>query len=105
MPKVYQRTAARLDLLEHFAFLADQAGLDVADRFLAHAESSFNDLADQPMMGAPLTLKASGLAGLRRWRIRDFESYLVFYLPRSDGVSIVRVLHGARDWWNLVGIT
>ena len=29
---------------------------------------------------------------------------LVFYMPRSDGVSIVRVLHAARDWRGLLGI-
>jgi hypothetical protein len=24
------------------------------------------------------------------------------YLPRSGGVSILRVLHAAQDWWNLL---
>jgi toxin ParE1/3/4 len=27
----------------------------------------------------------------------------VFYEPRPDGVSIVRVLHAASDWWGLLG--
>jgi toxin ParE1/3/4 len=26
-----------------------------------------------------------------------FERYVVFYLPMSDGIDIVRVLHSARD--------
>lgn len=51
MPAVYQRAAARRDLVDHFVHLA-----------------------------------------------------MVFYLPRADGVSIVRVLHAARDWWGLLGI-
>ncbi len=28
---------------------------------------------------------------------RAFRKYLVFYIPRSDGIEVVRVLHGARD--------
>ena len=57
MPKVYQRTAARRDLVEHFVYLAENASIDTAERFLAYAEASFDDLAEQPKMGAPLTLK------------------------------------------------
>jgi toxin ParE1/3/4 len=26
-----------------------------------------------------------------------FSRYLLFYLPISDGIDVVRVLHGARD--------
>ncbi len=44
------------------------------------------------------------LAGMRKWRINDFDNYLIFYLPRPDGVSIVRVLYSAQDWWSLLGI-
>lgn len=104
MPKVYQRATARRDLVEHFEYLADNAGLDTAERFLASAEASFDDLARQPRMGAPLTLEHPELAGLRKWRVRDFDNHLIFYMPRPEGVSIVRVLHAARDWWAALGI-
>lgn len=105
MPKIYQRAAARLDLVEHFVYLAENASPDMAERFLTNAQVSFSELAGQPMMGAPLTaLRHPALVDLRKWRIKDFDNYLVFYLPYPDGVSIVRVLHAARDWWNLFGI-
>lgn len=103
MPKVYQRAAARRDLVEHFIYLAENAGLDTAERFLTRAEASFDDLAQQPKIGAPLTLRAPELAGLRKWRVRDFDNYIVFYFPTPDGISVVRVLHAARDWWGLLG--
>ena len=103
MPKVYQRAAARRDLVEHFVYLGENAGLNTAERFLTNAEASFNDLAVQPMIGAPLTLRHPDLAGMRKWHVKDFDNHLIFYLPRPDGVSIVRVLHGARDWWSLLG--
>ena len=104
MPTVYQRAAARRDLVEQFIYLAEQAGLDTAERFLTNAEVSFNDLARQPMIGVPLTLQHPNLAGIRKWHIKDFDNHLIFYLPYPDGVSIVRVLHAARDWWSLLGM-
>ena len=104
MPKVYRRAAARRDLVEQFVYLAENAGLDIAERFLANAETSFNELAGQPKIGAPLTLRDTALAGMRKWRVKDFDNHLIFYLPRANGVSIVRVLHAARDWWGLLGI-
>lgn len=104
MPKVYQHAAAKRDLVEHFICLAENVGLEIAERFLTNAEASFNDLAGQPMIGAPLTLRHPELAGLRKWRVNNFDNSLIFYLPRPDGVSIVRVLHAARDWWSLLGL-
>ena len=104
MPKVSQRAAARRDLVEHFVYLAEHAGLATAARFLPNAEASFNDLAEQPMIGAPLTLRHPALASLRKWRIKDFDNYLIFYLPRPDRVAILRGLHAARDWGSLLGI-
>ena len=105
MPKVHRREAARRDLVEHFVYLAENASLDTAERFLSNAEASFNDLARQPTMGAPLmlTLKNPDLAGMRKWRVKGFDNHLIFYMPRPDGVSVVRVLHGATDWWSLLG--
>jgi toxin ParE1/3/4 len=79
MPTVTQREAARRDLVEHFVYLAENAGLDVTERFLTNAEASFNDLAQQPRIGAPLTLKHPDLANVRKWRVKDFDHHLVFY--------------------------
>lgn len=104
MATVHRRLAARRDLVEHFDYLEEHAGLDTAERFLTQAEASFNDLARQPGMGAPLTLKHPQLAGIRKWRVKDFDNHLIFYMPRPDGVSVVRVLHAASDWWALLGV-
>ena len=103
MPVVRQREAARRDLVEHFVYLAENASLDTAERFLSLAEATFEDLARQPGIGAPLNLKQPDLANIRKWRVKDFDNHLVFYEPRPDGVSIVRVLHAASDWWQLLG--
>jgi len=102
--KIYQRQQARHDLIECFVYLAENASLSIAERFLTNAEVSFNDLALNPLMGSPLKSKTPKLAGIRKWRVKEFNNILIFYLPRQNGVSIVRVLHGSQDWWNLLGL-
>jgi toxin ParE1/3/4 len=104
MSKVFIRAVARRDLADHYMYFAERAGIEAADRFLTDAEGSFTDLVAQPAMGAPLALRAPELAGMRKWRVNGFENILIFYLARPGGVSIVRVLHAARDWWGLLGI-
>lgn len=105
MPRIAQSEAARRDLIEHFVYLAENAGLDVADRFFAQAEMTFEDLVHQPRIGTPLHLKHAALAQIRKWSVREFNNHLVFYVPQADadGISIVRVLHAASDWWTLLG--
>lgn len=104
MRRVYQRAAARRDLVEHYVYLAEVAGEDIAERFLAQAEHTFTELAENREIGPSLKLRSPQLAGLRKWRVKDFEAFLVFYFPRADGVSIVRVLHASQDWWGRLGV-
>jgi len=44
------------------------------------------------------------LAGVRKWRVKGFERFLIFYQTHLDAISIVRVLHTAQDWWRLLDI-
>jgi len=104
MATVYRRAAARQDLFAHYVYLAENASEATAERFLTNVETSLNELAMQPEMGAPAATKRSELTGLRKWEVRGFDNILIFYLPRDDGVSIVRVLHAARDWWRMLGL-
>ena len=104
MRKVFRRAAARRDLIEHFVYLAQEADEATAERFFASADDTFLQLAQDPNIGTPLLLNAKELVALRKWRVRDFPKYLIFYLPRPDGVSIVRVLYGNQDWWGLLGL-
>ena|ERR1700693_2152837 len=41
MPRVYKRPAARRDLVEHYVYLAENAGEETADRFLRQADVTF----------------------------------------------------------------
>jgi toxin ParE1/3/4 len=102
--QVFKRAAAKRDLVEHFVYLAEHASLEVADEFLAQAEESFSQLAKYPELGVRLTLRRTQTTGMRKWQVKGFESFLIFYLTRPAGISIVRVLHAAQDWWGLLGL-
>jgi toxin ParE1/3/4 len=104
MPRVHKRAIAKRDLVEQYVYLAGHAGVEIAERFLASAGESFTDLSRNPGMGSPLSLRSPKLAGLRKWRVSGFENFLIFYLPRPDGVSILRVLHAAQEWWTVLEI-
>lgn len=104
MPRLFKRAAARRDLLEHAVYLAGEGGGELAERFLSQAEASCAVLLDQPQMGSPLVVTDPELAGIREWPVKDFESFLIFYLPHDRGVTIVRVLYARQDWWRMLGV-
>lgn len=81
----------------------NRPGEVLADEFLVAAESSFVALSEHPAMGSAIHSRRPEFVALRKWRVRDFDNFLIFYEPRPDGVSIVRVLHGTQDWWRLIG--
>ncbi len=104
MSQIRIRAAARRDLIAHYVYLYENADSEIAERFLTCAEESFSDLAAHTVIGAPLTLRRPELAGMRKWHVKEFEKFLIFYMPSRGGVSIVRVLHAAQDWWGLLGL-
>lgn len=97
--------AARADLIAHAVYLSEKASDEIAERFLARAEESFELLSDHPSMGSPLTLKDPALAGIRKWMVKNFDKFLIFYMPQADDLLIVRVLHTSQDWWRLLGFS
>src|SRR5215831_11293529 len=104
MARVHKRATAKRDLVEHYVYLAEEAGIETAERFLRQAGESFSAPARMPGLGMALTVSHAELDGIRKWQVKDFEKFLIFYLPDTRGVSIVRVLHAARDWWGLLGV-
>lgn len=84
------------DLFEIASYIATDKP-DAAIRFLDAAESTFKILASMPEMGRPRRFSNPKLSGIRSFRVDGFENFLIFYRPLSDGIEVIRVLHGARD--------
>ncbi len=104
MGRVERSAAARADLISHFVYLADAASEAIGDRFLDRALESFDLLAGQPQIGPVATSQIPALASVRKWRVKNFERYLIFYIPIEGGVRIIRILHTAQDWWRLLDL-
>ena len=98
MSRAFERPAARRDFIIHYAYLAENAGLETAKRFRAAVESTYAQLAGMPGMGAPAKVLQGKHSGVRIWRVRDFEDYLIAYRPHRAGVAIQRLVHGRRDY-------
>ena len=77
--------------------MADRATVEVAERYVTALDQTCARLAKQPLSGTPYDSGVARLEGMRRAPVSGFTSYLLFYLPRTGGIDVVRVLHGARD--------
>jgi toxin ParE1/3/4 len=58
---------------------------------------TLTQIAKIPKIGVSYPLQNSRLAGLRKWPIKDFSNYIIFYLEKPEKIEVVRILHGARD--------
>ena len=89
---------ARRDLIEQASYLAENASPSVAERFLDAVEQTAAGLAAMPRKGRVWkSARFETRSELRVWKVAGFPKILIFYQLESSGISVVRVLHGARD--------
>ena len=65
------------DIEDYAGYLARNASLDVALRFLAAANETFSLFATQPDMGWHARLSTPALGTLRMFRVAGFERMLI----------------------------
>ena len=90
MARILLRPRAKADLVEIWDYIAEDSETR-ADAFLETIEQKMKILAERPKVGRQRDELAEG--------IRSFpvSRYVIFYIPIDAGISVVRVLHGARD--------
>jgi toxin ParE1/3/4 len=86
-----QTPDAREDLAEIWLYIC-QHDVAAADRLLGHLHDAMDTLAANPEAGQ----KRPDLA--EEIRFFPVGNYLIFYTPEEDGITVIRVLHGARDY-------
>lgn len=91
MGRVLRTTQALEDLDGLWSYIA-QHNVPAADRMLDGLYERFQLLADNPLLGERQPYLADG-----EYRRFTYRNYVVYYTPNDDGVTIVRVLHGARE--------
>lgn len=90
MPVLKWRQTAREDLLELVGYIADD-NPDAAQELKDEIEAKASALARRPHM-----YKTGRVAGTREMVIRS--NYVVVCAEDAAAVSILRVLHAARQW-------
>ena len=90
MAVIVLQPRAKADLSDIWQFIAEDSD-DQADAFIDLIDQKFQLLAQQSRSGRRREELAEGLRSFPVGR------YVIFYLPISGGVQIVRVLHGGRD--------
>lgn len=90
-------------------FLADYAEIvselcganpDAGERFCDAVERALSLIAAHPQIGIKSGFRHA--PQVRKWVVREFPNYLLFYEEQADGVVLVRLLHGARELPRLI---
>ncbi|MEM9136681.1 MAG: type II toxin-antitoxin system RelE/ParE family toxin [Cyanobacteria bacterium P01_F01_bin.42] len=98
--RIILRPRANRDIDNHVDYLA-QNNDDTALEFFDAVRSTVAQLARMPGMGSLYSIKNPRLKGLRRWSVKGFKRYIIFYLEQDDTIEVVRILHASRDLGNI----
>lgn len=90
MVRLVRRPLAGADIAEIWDYIAADS-LVSADAWVDRLDEKLKLLATQPLMGRSRNELSTDL------RSMPFGRYVIFYLPLTDGIDVVRVLHSARD--------
>jgi toxin ParE1/3/4 len=94
MPRLLIRPLAEQDLDDIWDYIAI-SNSDQAEKVLRHLYAKMGILSHNPHLGKE---RKEIEVGLRSFAVR---SHIIFYYPLSDGIEVVRVLHGARDFQDI----
>jgi toxin ParE1/3/4 len=94
MPRVVRTRAANEDLIEIWQYISEH-NRAAADRMLLRIDRACAMLGANPLLGEIQPNRP----GMRRFVVRN---YIIFYEPIDDGIRVMRVLHGARQWEDMI---
>ena len=88
---------ARSDLYEIGCYLSER-DLAVSKRFNRAVDRTLQYLLDAPESGERRDYSNPAYANVRIWRVDGFPNHLIFYRANETDLTVVRVIHGARDY-------
>jgi toxin ParE1/3/4 len=94
--RIFISPKASQDIDEHFTYIS-QTNLDAALGFFDAVRQTIARLASMPGLGSPYLVNNQSLLGLRKWAVKGFDNYLIFYLHQEEFLEVVRILHATRD--------
>ncbi|MDX2254652.1 MAG: type II toxin-antitoxin system RelE/ParE family toxin [Pseudanabaenaceae cyanobacterium bins.39] len=87
---------ARADITHNYEYLSE-FNSEVALKFFDATRYSFAEIARNPQIGRNYPSNNPRLNGLRKWYVKGFRKYLIFYRVQESAIEIVRVLQGVQD--------
>lgn len=97
------RSAAEADTAPIARYIARDSP-QAASRFIDSPGESVKALLQRPQIGKAHQSTHPELAGLRSWPVQHFPNFRIHYRSTEDEIVIIRVLHGARDLRELLGV-
>ncbi|MBS1680808.1 MAG: type II toxin-antitoxin system RelE/ParE family toxin [Bacteroidetes bacterium] len=89
---------AEEDLIEIIEYITEDKP-SAAEKMLDRFEKAFQALSENPMVGR---MAREHRLKLLQYRVLVVEPYLLFYQIKKKSIFIFRILHGARDYSNIV---
>ena len=87
---------ATIALNEYFTYIS-QGNHDRALQFFDAARQTFATLAQMPGMGRLYDPEEEGIADLRKWAVKGFNNYLIFYRYDDETLEVLRIIYATRD--------
>jgi len=97
MKKIELASDAQSDLLEIWVYLGEKS-VRLADRIALQIEQKIDTLSLFPAMGRSRDELQKGLRSL------VVGDYLIFYQNQEEKITVLRVLHGSRDFTELFSL-
>ena len=97
MVRIVRTRQAREDVLEIWDYVA-AIDVDAADTLIRRLDEVIRHLSTQPEIGSKQDKYRDGL------RCLPAGNYLIFYDIIPDAIRILRILHGARRWEDLLNL-
>jgi toxin ParE1/3/4 len=95
--QVEYRPAARRDLFQISEYLNRELSLQLAKRFLMNLNHTIQQIAGFPYAGSLFHVRKIRAFEIRRWPVKEFPRYLIYYTVGTRKVTLLRILHSARD--------
>ncbi|MEO0377904.1 MAG: type II toxin-antitoxin system RelE/ParE family toxin [Cyanobacteria bacterium P01_A01_bin.17] len=90
------RPRASQDIDKHYDFIS-QENPDAALRFFDAVRVTIAQIARMPGIGNLYPVRQPHLQGIRKWAVKGFRKYLIFYFDRDEAVDVVRILYASQD--------
>ena len=99
--RIFITSKASQDIDRLFEYLA-QNNNEAALRFFDATRQTIAKLAVSPGKGTLFEIDNPQLVGLRKWAVKGFEKYLIFYLTDEELLTVIRVINASRDLPNIL---